>query len=53
MFGTDMIPFASGYTIGYNIVKLFKQNNPSHSDLDLIDLDPNKIFEMSRYNLQP
>lgn len=35
MFGTDMIPFASGYTIGYNIVKLFKQKMPYNKDIEV------------------
>jgi uncharacterized protein YjaZ len=49
MYGTDDIPFGSGYTIGYNIVKSFKKNNPNYSELDIIDMDPQKIFELSGY----
>jgi uncharacterized protein YjaZ len=49
MFGTDDIPFGSGYTIGYNIVKSFKKNNPNYSELEIIDMDPKKIFELSGY----
>ena len=49
MFGTDDIPFGSGYTIGYNIVKSFKKNNPNYSELDIIDMNPKKIFELSGY----
>jgi uncharacterized protein YjaZ len=50
MFGNDSIPFASGYTIGFNIVNLYKQKNPSVSDLELLDMDPNKIFKLSGYS---
>ena len=49
MFGDDMIPFASGYTIGFNIVKYYKQKNPTVSNLDLIDKDPKLIFGLSGY----
>jgi len=50
MFGNDSIPFASGYTIGFNIVNLYKQKNPSVSDLELLDMNPNKIFKLSGYS---
>jgi uncharacterized protein YjaZ len=49
MYGTDDIPFGSGYTIGYNIVRSFKKNNQNYSDLDIIDMNPQKIFELSGY----
>jgi len=49
MFGDDMIPFGSGYTIGFNIVKHYKQKNPTVSNLDLIDRDPKLIFKLSGY----
>jgi uncharacterized protein YjaZ len=49
MYGTDDIPFGSGYTIGYNIVRSFKKNNQNYSDLDIIDMNPKKIFELSGY----
>jgi uncharacterized protein YjaZ len=49
MFGTDKIPFGSGYNIGFNIVRLFKENNTDSMTLNLIDLDPKEIYERSRY----
>ena len=49
MYGTDEIPFGSGYVIGYNIVKSFKHNNQTYTDLDLIDMDPKEIFKLSQY----
>jgi uncharacterized protein YjaZ len=49
MFGTDDIPFGSGYTIGFNIVRSFKKNNPNYSELDIIDMNAKKIFELSGY----
>jgi len=49
MYGTDDIPFGSGYSIGYNIVKSFKQNNAHYSDLDILDMNPQKLFELSGY----
>jgi len=49
MFGTDKIPFGSGYNIGFNIVRLFKENNTDSMTLNLIDLDPKEIFERSGY----
>jgi len=50
MFGTDKIPFGSGYNIGFNIVRLFKENNTDSLTLNLIDLDPKEIFERSGYD---
>lgn len=49
MFGTDKIPFGSGYNIGFNIVRLFKERNPATNTLDLMDMNPNEIFERSGY----
>lgn len=49
MFGTDNIPFGSGYNIGFNIVKLFKEKNSGSLTLDLMDMDPKEIFEKSGY----
>ena len=49
MFGTDEIPFGSGYNIGFNIVKLFKEKNTALSTLDLIDMNPKEILEHSGY----
>jgi len=50
MLGTDKIPFGSGYNIRFNIVRLFQENNPDSMTLNLIDLDPNEIFERSGYD---
>lgn len=49
MFGTDKIPFGSGYNIGFNIVRLFKEKNPASLTEDLIDMDPKDIFEQGGY----
>jgi uncharacterized protein YjaZ len=49
MFGSLDIPFGSGYTIGFNIVKSFKKNNPKYSDKEIIDLTPEEILTMSKY----
>ncbi len=49
MFGNNEIPYGSGYTIGYGIVKAFKENYPDYSDLQIIDMEPKKIFELSGY----
>lgn len=49
MFGDDNIPFGTGYNIGFNIVRLLKEKNSEILTLDLIDMNPNKIFEDSGY----
>ncbi len=49
MFGDDNIPFGTGYNIGFNIVRLFKEKNPASLTLDLIDMNPEEIFEGSGY----
>lgn len=49
MFGADNIPFGSGYNIGFNIVRLFKDKNPASMTRDLIDMDPEEIFKNSGY----
>jgi len=49
MFGTDNIPFGSGYNIGFNIVRLFKEKNTASLTLNLIDMDPEEIFKHSGY----
>jgi uncharacterized protein YjaZ len=49
MFGTDNIPFGSGYNIGFNIVRLFKENNFDSLPLNLIDMNPKEVFELSGY----
>ena len=45
MYGTENIPFGSGYAIGYGILKAFKENNPTDTDLKTIDLEPKKILD--------
>jgi uncharacterized protein YjaZ len=50
MWGDKDIPVGSGYTIGFNIVKSFKKNNPGYSDRKIIDLKPEEIFQMSKYD---
>ncbi len=49
MSGSKDIPVGSGYAIGLHIVKLFKQNNPKYSDREIIDLKPEDILKMSKY----
>jgi uncharacterized protein YjaZ len=49
MWGDKDIPVGSGYTIGFNIIKLFKQYNPAYSDNEIIDLQPEDILRMSKY----
>lgn len=49
MFGNQDIPLGSGYTIGFNIVKSFKKNNPKYTDKVILDLNPEEIFKMSNY----
>jgi uncharacterized protein YjaZ len=49
MSGNSDIPVGSGYTIGFHIVKSFKQNNPEYSDREIIDLKPEVILKKSKY----
>lgn len=49
MYGNNEIPFGSGYTIGYGIVKAFKEKYPEYSDIQIIDMEPKKILELSGY----
>jgi uncharacterized protein YjaZ len=44
------IPYGSVYAIGYNILKLFKENNPEITDLKIIDMPPEKILYLSKYD---
>ena len=50
MFGTDNIPFGSGYNIGFNIVRLFKEKNTNSMTMDLLDMDPKEMFQHSGYD---
>ena len=49
-YGTKDIPYGSVYTIGYNIIKLFKVNNPGITDAELIDMSPEEILSLSKYD---
>ena len=49
-YGTKDIPPGSVYSIGYNIIKSFKQNNPDIDDAELIDMSPEKILLLSKYD---
>jgi uncharacterized protein YjaZ len=49
-YGTKDIPIGSVYSIGFNIIKLFKINNPKISDAELIDMSPEKILYLSKYD---
>ncbi len=50
MSGTREIPVGSGYSIGFSIVQSFKINNPQISDMELIDMDPEYILSLSKFN---
>ena len=50
MIGTDEIPYASGYTIGFSIIEAFKMNNPQISDIELIDITAEQILLLSKYD---
>ena len=49
MWGGKDIPVCSGYAIGLHIVQLFKQNHPEYTDREIIDLRPEEILKMSKY----
>ncbi len=44
------IPAGSLYTIGFNIVRSFKEVNSHYTDKEIIDLDPEELFTMSKYD---
>jgi len=50
MYGTKEIPYGSGYTIGFSIIELFKKNNPKIDDKELIDITPEQILLLSKYD---
>ncbi len=50
MYGNDEIPYASGYTIGLNIVKEFKEKYPVLHDSIIIDIPAEELFLKSNYN---
>jgi uncharacterized protein YjaZ len=43
------IPAGSVYTIGFNIVRSFKLVNPQYTDREIIDLEPEDLFKLSKY----
>lgn len=49
MWGDKDIPVCSGYAIGLHIVKSFKINSPGYSDKEIIDLKPEDILRISKY----
>lgn len=49
-YGSKEIPYGSVYAIGYSILKLFKENNPGITDLEIIDMTPEKILHLSKYD---
>ncbi len=50
MSGTKEIPTGSGYSIGFSIIESFKINNPQISDKELIDMTPEHILFLSKYD---
>jgi len=50
MSGTHEIPTGSVYSIGFNIIESFKMNKPQISDKELIDMTPEQILLLSRYD---
>jgi len=50
MSGTHDIPTGSVYSIGYNIIESFKINNPQITDRELIDMSPDQILLLSKYD---
>ena len=49
-YGTDDIPYGSVYAIGFNMIKSFKRNNPEVNDEELIDMSPEEILRLSKYD---
>jgi uncharacterized protein YjaZ len=50
MIGNEDIPACSGYTIGFNIVELYKRNNQNVHDSLIIDIEPEQILFLSKYD---
>lgn len=44
------IPVGSVYAIGLNIIVSFKANNHEITDTELIDMSPEEILYLSKYN---
>ena len=49
-YGSKEIPYGSVYAIGYSILKSFKENNPNIHDAELIDMSPEEILYLSKYD---
>ncbi|MBS4034275.1 MAG: hypothetical protein KGZ85_07425 [Ignavibacterium sp.] len=49
-YGSKEIPYGSVYAIGYSILKLFKANNPNIDDAEIIDMPPEEILYLSKYD---
>lgn len=50
MSGTNEIPTGSVYSIGFSIIESFKINNPKVDDKELIDMTPEQILLLSKYD---
>ena len=50
MYGTEDIPYGSVYSIGFNIIESFKKNNSQISDKELLDMTPEQIMLVSKYD---
>jgi len=50
MMGNEDIPRCSGYTIGFNMVELFKRNYQTAIDSLIIDIEPEQILLLSKYD---
>lgn len=53
MFGNDElgIPWCAGYFFGYRIIESFRKLYPKVTIKDMLEMNPEKIFSMSNYNL--
>ena len=49
-YGAKDIPYGSVYAIGFNIIKSFKANNPEITHTELIDMSPQEILYLSKYD---
>ena len=50
MYGTDEIPYGTVYAIGFNIIESFKTNNSKINDKELIDIKPEQVLFLSKYD---
>ena len=49
MVGDHIIPYSSGYCIGYNIVKKYMEQYPEENPQSLIDIEPMEVLRKSKY----